>query len=196
MGDLGGAIARFEVDQEVAAFVREKKGATPSEADIETLDFVYEVHIRPTLDAMETSFRPLVGELFRSVNSSFSVEYSGGRVGIGGFFESGKWETTKQQYIVKPGFVLSESVPLALTHDYRFVNYTGTGSKDFSMAIAVEWQFGGEGFSRRATVNREPIPSLEYRVLYEELDLSSAEVDRTVAVISQRVLQEIQRLSN
>ena len=196
LGDLGGVIARFEVDQEVAAFVKKKKGATPSEADIETLDIVYEMHIRPTLDALEASFRPLVGELFRSVNSSFSVEYSGGRVGIGGFFDSGKWETTKQQYIVKPGFALSESRPLTLMHDYRFVNYTGTGSKDFSMAIAVEWQLCGEGFSRMSTVNGEPIPDLENRILYEELDLRSAEVDRTVAVISQRVLQEIQRLSN
>ena len=193
---MGGVIARFEVDQEVAAFVEEKRGSTPSEADIETLDAVYQMHIRPTLDALETSCRPLVGELFRTVNSSFSVEHSGRGVQIGGFLESGQWERTKQQYFVQRGFTLSDSRSIELTHHYRFDNYTGKGRKDFNVVISVRWQLGAESFTRDVAINDTQVSSLGTRISYFELYKRSAEVDQTVAGVSQGVLQEMERLSN
>ena len=50
-------LERFEVDQEVAAFVSERRGAPPDDSDVDNLDAAYLRHIRPTLDALDVSLR-------------------------------------------------------------------------------------------------------------------------------------------
>ena len=196
LGDLGGVLERFEVSQEAAAFVRDRIGPAPDDSDVQTLDTVYRTHIRPTLDGLESICRPLANQLFRVVYPGFSVAYGQRRVDIGGLLEARNWERMQNQYIVAQGFKLTDNPPLELKHSYRFQGYTGRGRDDFNVTLSVEWRLGGESFSRYVTVNETPIPELEDRIDYSELDERGAEVDRTIAEATASVMREIDRLSN
>ena len=196
LGDLDGLLERFEVHQEAAAFVRDRIGPAPDDFGVETLDIECSAHIRPTLDGLESMFRPFVHQLFRAVYPGFSVGYGQRRVDVGGFLEAGNRESTKNQYVVTPGFRLHDDRPLELKHSYRCQGCTGRGRNDFNLSLSVEWELGGESFSRCVTLDETPIADLEDRIPYSELDAPSAAVDCTVAEITASAMREIDRLSN
>ena len=195
LGDLGGLLARFEVDQEIATFVREKRRPAPNDSDLETLDSVYETRIRPTLDGLESAMRPWGKLLFRAVNPSFSIKFSQTGVDIGGFLESAAWDSVKRRHIVTPGFVLGDTRPLELVHTYRLNGYEGKGNNGFNLLLSLGWRLLGQSFSRFATVDGTSIPELESTTNYSELHSRSAEVDHIIAVITQYAMRRIETLS-
>ena len=80
--ELKGLLARFDVDQEIATFVNERRGPEPDDSDVETLDAVNRIkHIRPMLDGLESTIRPIADELFRTVSSRTSLSQSASRHG-------------------------------------------------------------------------------------------------------------------
>ena len=196
LDDLGGVLERLEVNQEIAAFVKDKRGPAPVESDIKTLDTVYRKHIRPTLDELQSTCKPLGGELFRTVYPSFSIAFGRRvRVDIGGFLEARDWERTKSQHIVNQGFELNSERQLELKHEYRFTDYTGKGQGGFGMDVSIAWKLGADTFWREVTVNGTPLPELRDRIRYSELDTRSAEVDHIVAMLCTFIMQRINSLS-
>ena len=196
LADLGGVLERFEVNQGIATFVREKSGPFPVDLDVKTLDTVYRGLIRPTLEGLKSTFEPLGEGLFRSVSTISSIEY--GQMGdayIGSFIEGGNWERTKKQYIVTQGFKLSDDRTLNLRQNYRFNSYTGIGGNEFDLVFSIEWTLGSERVSRRASIGETPIPQLENSITYSELDTRSTEIDHTVAEIIGRLMMRIDALS-
>ena len=195
--ELAGVLQRFEVNQEIATFVDERRGSEPEDTDIETLDTVYRTNIRPILDGLESTFKPLGEELFRTSYRSFSIasgEYPG--VDVGGFLEPSHWERTKKQYILTRGFKLSTDRPLLLKHNCRFSGYTGIGSQDFSLTLSIEWQLDDEGVSRSVIVDGTPTSQLEDRISYAELGTQPANVDHTIAQIVELMIAQIAVLSS
>ncbi len=193
--ELTGMLERFEVSQEIAAFVSERKEPVPDHDDVATLDNVYHRHIRPTLDGLESMLSPLADELFRSVRPNFSIMFGNRGVQIGGQLEAGSWEDAKARYATRQGFRLSNNLPLHLRHECRFDGYTGVGGDEFDLVLSLEWVLDGEGVSKEVNVDGTLVPELESRIPYAALNTSSAEVDRTVAEVTSLIMMVIEELS-
>ena len=196
LADLGGVLQRFEVDQEIAVFVRDRKSPEQDNSDVKTLDTVYHTHIRPILEYLESTFQPVADKLFRGFRNTFTITWCTRDVSIDGWLQTGTWEKVKQDYLLEEGFDLSGPWRFELRYDYEFKYYTGEGGKGFAVLIRIVWEFRGEGFTRRVMVGGEWISELDRRIHYSELDTRSAEVDGVVAEISESLLRQIDVLSS
>ena len=191
LADLSGALERFEVVQDVAVFLEEKMAPVPDEWDTKTLDTVYRTHIRPTLDGLEHTCRPLADQLFHSVRPSFNAKYGQTQVNWGSVLDARTWEKTKNDFKQYRGFKLRDSRPVKLSHTCLFKGYTGKGSLEFDVVITVEWELDGKGLSRHVAVNGSSIPVIEDYIPYSDLETRSADVDRVVAFATVSVMQQI-----
>ena len=189
--ELSGVLERFEVNQEIAAFVSERRGAAPDDSDVETLDTVYRKHIRPLLDRLDSTCKPLGEELFRVFRQSSYVKLGRQTSNSIELLEVGNWESTKSLYIVIQGFKLSSNRSLELGHDCSFNGYTGVGSNDFNLTLSVKWKFDGERASRSVTIDRTLVPQLEADIYFLELDTRPADVDHAVTDITLQLMKRI-----
>ena len=195
LSDLGGALERYEVTQRVATFVGERSGPAPVDLDIRTLDTVYRAQIRPTLEGIESTVKPLGEGLFRALTQVSYVRPGGEEKDFVEPFRAGNWEATKRERILSDDFRLHNDRPLILGHDYRFNDYTGIGRNGFDLVLSIEWVLGGERLSRHVTIGEAPVPPLNVDVDYSELEAHRTEIDHTVAEITGRVLMRIDALS-
>ena len=197
LAELGGMLARTEIDRELAVFMREKTGPIPDDSDVDTLDVVFYKHIRPTLDGLESTAKTLGEQLFRIVEWSFYIKF--GKTGgteVGGLLVTENWESTKRQFIVTQRFELRDDLPLELTHTYRFNDYVGIGSNQFDMNVSIGWRLDEESLSRFATIDGSPIPELDAAFDYSDLHTRSADVDSTIAYVTEHIMRRIETLSN
>lgn len=192
VAEFGGVLQRFEVEQELATFVPGKKGPGPDAGDVNTLDSVYAEHIWPLIAELDSVSKPLAQELFARGLRGAVI---GGKVNGGGLLQRNRWENTKSNWIVRANFVLSDDLPLVLEHKYTWQNYTGVGRRGFEVTLSAMWELGGEGFSRRVSIDGAPLAALDDRIVYPELETKSPEVDRVVAEISRALLDRIAVLS-
>ncbi len=193
--ELAGALERFEVNQEIATFVNERRGAAPEGTDIKTLDTVYRTHIRPMLDRLESDFRSHIENLFRVSNQISYVKLGQNESNSSELLKAGSWKRTKNQYIVSRGFKLTDSRPVELRHHYTFRDYTGTGDAVFNLVLVITWRLGGESVSRSVTLNGLPIPQLGIHITYTDLDAQGADTDHTIAEIGKLMMAQINALS-
>ena len=193
--DFYDVLERFEVSEEMNAFVQDKKAPPPSESDVAILDSVYSKHIRPTLDELEPHLQQQVGELFREVHSSSFLKFGSSDINSGSLLEASNWERTKDRHIVKQGFELNDRRPLEITRKFTFSDYTPAGD-DFSLVVSLVWSLDNEGVSRRVDIDAVPIPKLGDRIRYAELETRSARVDRICSSILRDIRNEIERRTN
>ena len=196
LGDLGGVLERFEVNQEIADFVKERRSPEPNDSDVRTLDTIYRRHVRPILDGLDSICKPLAEELFRGVTAISYVKFGQGEVNSSSLLEARRWENTKKQCIVTRGFELSDSRQLELRHTYSFRDYVGRGRRGFGVSLTIRWKLGRDRLSRDVTIDKPPVTELGASIMYSEIDTLSAEVDQTVAEIGERVVKRIDALSN
>ena len=195
LSELGGALEIYEVNQGVATFVRERSRPYSVDLDVRRLDTSYGAQIRPTLDRVESTLKPLGEGLFRALTQISYVSLGGEQKDSVEPFRTGTWETTKREHILSDDFRLSNDRPLKLGHDYRFEGYTGTGRNGFDLVLSIEWVFGSERLSRRVTIGGIPAPQLDADVGYSDLEERRTEIDHAVAEITGRVLMRIDDLS-
>ena len=169
LAELAGSLERFDVDQEVAAFVRERTGPEPDESDLERLDSSCLSHIRPTLEALDPACLHLGRELFRWFSSSSYAKRDQHSLGGGQLFEPGNWEGTKNWLGTGRGFQLRDDRPIELGQEYRFTSYTGTQPADFDMHLTVGWKFSREQVSRVVTLNGAPLADIATSIPYADL---------------------------
>ncbi len=193
--DLGIRAAKGESIQdpddtakEMELFVRNIRGPEPNESDLEILDHVFLMHLRPTLDKLESALVHLQ-ELFRR---SFCISYIGQHQVIGGGqFVSTNWERTKQEHFVKRGFKLGDERQIELREEYKFDDYTGGGGSNFGLILSVGWKLGGEGFSFEVAIDGDPLTAPGGQIPFSKLDFGKAEVDQTVEGICQCLMNAI-----
>ena len=183
-----------DMDKEMELFVRNRRGPNPSKSDLEVLDNVFLMHVRPTLDRLEGALEPLF-QLFRSNSATSYIELAQHSVNSGGLFEIGNWDRTKQNHIVTLRFCLDDEHPIELRHEFQFNDYTGNGNSSFYVTLAVTWRLGSEKFSFEAAINGTPFTAIGYRISYSELDGRDAKVDHTVEAICRCMMGEIDNLS-
>lgn len=195
LSELSDFLERFDVDQDLAAFVRERKARAPDDFDVGTLDTIYHAHLRPTLDGLESICRHVADALFRSFNSMSYVKSNRSETGSDALFERGHWERTRDEYIFGQGFELGNRVSIELRHQFSLTAYAGRGSNGFDMVLAVRWILGDEGLSRDVLIDGTPVPRLDISMLYSTLDTRKADVDHVVAEVGKGLMSRIAGLS-
>ena len=163
--------------KDLELFVQRRRGPEPRRSDLEVLDSVFRLHLRPTLDRLEDGLHRL-SELFRARHL---VSWIGQlQVIRSGLFAVNQWEQTKQQHIMRRGFKLSDERQVQLREDFIFEDYTGRGDSGFGLVLSVAWELGGEGFTFEAAIDEQPLTEIGRRIPYSELDERDPELDHTV----------------
>ncbi len=187
LAELAGVLERFDVDQEVAAFVRDQRGPAPDEADVNKLDSAYQTHIRPTIEALADACRPLGEELFHGYRHNSHA----GPVHGGSVLDAGSWERTKETYLVERGFALSDDRPIKLGRDLLFNGYTGSSGADFNMELSITWTLNKTHLLRSLSINETGLSELDASIPYTQLDRQGPDVDHVVAQVLRHLLEEI-----
>ena len=192
--DLYSVLERFEVKREMTAFVEEKAG--PPAPDVDVLDNVYNKHILPIISELESPLERDAAKLFDRLWSSSSVAAgSDGEFSQKDLLKAVNWEQAKKKHIVRPGFRINNARKLKLAHRYHFNGYIGKGKNTFDLYLSIEWILDSDGFSREVSINGAPVPNLDDRVKYSELDDRSAKVNYTVGGICKKIREEIESRS-
>ncbi len=177
-----------DTTKEMELFVRNKRGPEPNRSDLEILDNVFLMHVRPTLDKLEGALDHL-SQLFRDYHR---ISYIGQNQIIGGgLFSVSDWERTKQEYIVKRGFELSDERQIELREKYRFNHYTRSGNSSFGLILSVGWRLGGEGFLLEAAIDGKPLTAIGHQIAYSELNSRDVAMDHTADGICRCMMEEI-----
>ena len=193
--DLHGFLERFEVDREVAAFVKDRMGLAPSSADIDILDRVYRRHIRPTLDAIDGALGEHVARLFRNYTQSSTVRFGRSNLGSSGLLETSHWERTTKDFLAKPGFSLSDDRPVSITHAFGLAGYNRPENTDFDILTSLAWSLESNGFSCVVAVNDSTVSRIGERIRYSDLETRSPRADGVRTAILTAVMREITSLS-
>ena len=192
--DFEGMLDRFETEQRVAAFVRDRIGEAPAADAVNVLDSVFRMEVRTTIDGLERSLKTLA-PLFRQARTSAFVAVGGRRVQSSDLLEARHWNRTKEEHIVARGYSLDDAKLIELGHEFRFEEYTGKGNRPFNLTLSVVWKLGGEEFRREIAVDGRPIPDLQISGRYVDLESRSSNVDRMCADALREAFAEIERRS-
>ena len=195
LADLSGLLRRLDTERELADFIEERRGQTPERSSIEILDSMFYTQIRPLLDGLESMTATIGETLFRSSLQMSKIKLGNDSVEYYDILEANYWENTKEQYVVLPGFELSDERPVEVRHDYRFTDYTGKGETRFGIVLSIEWKLQGASFSRQVAINGIPILDLKLSADYADVGSRSSDVDRAVAMIVGHVVKQINVLS-
>ena len=191
-----------DISKEMELFVRSKRGPGPNKSDLEVLDNVFLMHVRPTLDILENHIEPL-SQLFRSYSAISYIEIVHYKVtpsdlhignehhGVNSSELFKDWEQTKQAHIVTPGFALSDERKIGLKRKYQFGDYRGSGNRGFGLSLSVVWILGQDRFSLEVEIDGKRLTAVGHSIPYSELDGRGAEVDRTVEAICRFMMNEI-----
>ena len=193
---LGAILDRLDADQELSAFIGERKSSAPAPSDVEILDTAFRSHIRPTLDALEPRCSQLGNTLFRKFNRGSSIARGSLSIKGSSLLLPQQWQSTKDEHILSAGFALGDGQPLTIAADFRFSSYTGKGAANFSMEMAVKWTFGSTGITRQATLDSAPISQLEGIIDYPDLDATPVDTDRVITEAITALLDRIVELSD
>ena len=181
--------------KESELFARKYSMGAPAKADVERLDNVFFLWMRPVLAEVEEGLAPL--------ERLFAKTYWGRHIRIGearptfptgNVFTETHWGQTKQSHIVLPGFRLSNDRMLELRVGLTLTAFAGRG-RAFSMQLRMTWKLGGEDVEFAADIDGGSIDSCNRRVPYSELDVPDPAGDPAAVVICRAVRDEIDRRS-
>ena len=181
-----------DIDKELDVFVRSKRSQAPSESDLEAVDEVVLIHVRPTLDKLGDALDRL-SELFHTFSTNSFLKIGDNTLKMTRLFEPRNWEAIRQERLAKPGFYLSDERPLELGANFRFRSYVGTGKRDFNFNISLTWRLGKKSFSSEANVDgRSVLRDRNQNMLYSETNKSSAGIDSRVREICNVAMGKIE----
>ena len=177
-----------DTTKDLELFVRSRIKPEPQRSDLDVLDSVFRLHLRPTLDRLEIVCHRL-SELFRTYYVVSLIGES--QMMRGSVFRSDSWEQTKQQHIVGQGLKLSDGRQFHLRQDWRFEDYRGRGGSSFRLTLSVMWGLGGEGYSFEAVIDGKLVAEMGRLIPYSGLDEADLEVDQAVDRIYKAMKGEI-----
>ena len=183
-----------DMAKEMELFVRSRRGPEPNKTDLEVLDNVFLMHVRPILNELEARLQPL-SQLFHSFNRFSFLKIGQQQHSAVDLLEDRNWEQTKQAHIATLGFDLDDGQPIELRREFQFGHYTGSGRRGYHLNLSVAWRLGGEKFSLEVEVNKNSLTAVGGRIPYSELDSQNAELEHTVEAICRYMMDEIDRRS-
>lgn len=191
LADFTGLLKRLDVDQELTNLISDRTPLTPSPTDVETLDRVFRLQIRPILDALEDKSSSLGQALFARYRVDSRVNTGTRRVGGAAVLSAESWEDTKSDYIVGNRFDLNNERPVELQHVIKFREYVGKGVGGFSITVTLVWTLLGDHLTRSALIDNASIPALDASIPYAELEDASVDVNLVVAEVLAGVIDRI-----
>ncbi len=187
--------AARDVDREVALFVRRRHGGPPAQRDIDILDNVFFLLVRPTLDALDARLAPL-SSLFRKRYGSCRIDAGAGEINHSStLFEKRSWQRNRDKYLVAPGFRLSDARRIVLGYDVRFSHYVGRGDPGFGVTVAVAWSLAADSCRWEATIDGRPEPDLDGSMPYAALSGPPERLDDWTARMSRLMMEAVARKS-
>ena len=184
--------AARDVDKEVALFVRRRHGGPAAQRDIDILDNVFFLLVRPAMDALDARLAPL-SSLFRRRYGSCRVSSGTRETNSSSLFEKRNWQETRDQYLVAPGFRLSDARRIVLGYDVRFSDYVGRGDAGFGVTIAVAWSLAADSCRWEATIDGRPDADLAGSVPYAGLAGPPDGLEDWTAKISRLMMDAVDR---
>ena len=194
-GELSDLLERFEIDQELADFVKDRLSPAPDEPDEEILDRVYRTHIRPLIEELQGPLQKYIAPLFSHDYSAFSLEIGDLSIGLPAIMEADEWEHMKKSQIAKAGFKLSDRFKLVFSYQFILQGYTGQGYSGTRSVVSISWSLGAKAVSRQVVIDELRIAALGARIPYADMDAGVARVDRIVASILRAIMSAIERRS-
>ncbi|MDE2744151.1 MAG: Fic family protein [Gemmatimonadota bacterium] len=180
-----------DVDKEMDVFIQKRRVPAPNNSDVEVLDQIVLQYVKPILEKLDRLCERQGSELFsRYVPRKYARLGSSGGVS-GDVFGVDQWGSTKEKYLLSPGFELSDEQQVELGANYRFYRYRGIGNHGFDLELSVVWKLSGEKFSFEAAINGKHITDINRHIPYSELDSQDAELDHTVDRICKAMMDEI-----
>lgn len=177
--------------KEVELFARKYDVGLPAKPDVERLNQVFHLQMRPVLEEVKDGLSPL--------SRLFARTYWGSHVGIGNsqpvypagnVFTQVQWEQTKAEYILTPGFRLAGARTLTLRVGLTLTAFVGHEDA-FSIELQMTWKLDGKGVDFTAGIDGESVAAASRRVRYAELDVPGT--DPVATVICHSVMKEIDR---
>ncbi len=176
-----GLLKRLDIDHDLETLIDERAPAPPATADVEALESLFRLHIRPTIDALEPRCREIGERLFTSYSTSSSVSAGGGTVRGGSILSVRQWNRTKTDYILRGRFEPSDDRPVVLEHEFQFHSYIGSGSDEFRLRVVLSWILGSDGATRTVSIGDSEVESLRSRLTYEQLERNLPDLNLIVA---------------
>ena len=190
-----GLLDQLELNQDISEFVRQRRGNVPVDHDVENLNKVFGSLIRPVIDGLDPVFAQLGEGLFANPNRASYVVFGPINVNSSSLLEARHWEQTKQSFIVKAGFRLSDERPLELKHEYRLGDYTGTGNTGFSVKLSINWELRADHVRPQIAIDDAVLTRLSPKIPYSDVELRREDIDRNVGLISKALIDRINDLS-
>ena len=108
-------------------------------------------------------------------------------------FEKASWQRTRDEYLVAPGFRLSDARQIVLRYEVRFSDYAGRGNPGFDVTIAVAWSLAADSCRWEATIDSKPEPDLAGSMPYAALAGPLDTLDDWTAKISRLMMDAVDR---
>ena len=186
-----GFLERLEADLTVSSFIQDHIAPEPDRTDINILDNVLLQVVRPLLHELDSACRAVGEALFRQYQGQSSVKAGTSGVRGSDILKAQSWPRVKANYVVGPGFELSDERPIEISHDLSFTDYTGKGSSSFNVVLNVTWVLTGTAVSRVVSVDGAPLSHLGHTIPYSELDKWPGDVDTVTADLLKGVIGSI-----
>ena len=183
-----------DVDKELEIFVRRRKGGPPAKSHVETLDQVFGLCVRRSIDALDERLKPL-SSLFKRRSRNCTVQHGATHVSSGGLFEKEMWERTKSKDLVTTGFRLSDETEMVLTYQVRFSDYVGRGKLGFGVKVAVAWSLGADGCRWETTIDGRPESDVAGSITYAALTGPPEGLDAWTARVCRLMMDVVSRRS-
>ncbi len=201
--DLGIRAAKGEsiresedIDKEMELFIRSKKGPAPNPSDVEVLDLAYFRFVSPIIEKLDGLCERYGSELFNSYSGQHYVRTSERRKVSGGSVLDAKgWGSIKDEYILKPGFTLSNKQRIEFGVQYSFNGYNGVRNQGFDLKMSIAWKLGIGTLGFEVMLDTELVPGLSRSIPYSELNNADPDIDYTVETICRCFMVEVDRRS-
>lgn len=193
--NMSGLLERFEVGTQIEAFLRERRSPEAKSSDIAMLNDIYSDYVQPSIEAVSSSCNPVGSALFASYHEITTAR--GDSPGVSGahVLEPVHWQSTRDSYIVSPGFSLSDDNPVELSRQYNFYGYTGRGKRNFRVILSLLWRLTSDRLTRIVTIDERQLKEAHLDVSYDDLPRQLPDVDYLVAEIMKGLIRRIDELS-
>ncbi len=181
-----------DVDKEMALFVRRRHGGPPAKRDIDILDNVFFLLVRPIKEALDARLTPLA-QLFRKRYEGCRVDAGSGATNSSSLFEKRNWQRTRDQLLVAPGFRLSDARQIVLRYEVRFSDYVGLGNAGFGVKTAVAWSLAADSCRWETTIDSRPEADLARSMPYTALTGPPDGLDDWTARVCRLMMDAVDR---
>ena len=191
LAEFAGMLKRLDVDQEMETLIDERAPGPPAASDVEALDTLFRLHVRPTIDALEQRCKGIGETLFGSYSTqSFASAGQGGLQG-GSVLDIRQWDETKSTVFLRGRLEPSDERPAVLKHKFRFRNYIGAGSRGFEIRVELSWTMKTDGVDRAVSINESELDQLSLFTTYGQLSDNSPDVNLVTAEVLGAVIDNI-----